>query len=119
VTFRAVHVAFAWFVLLGNGMAGAWALAAHRMVRLRSPWLWRFTAVAQVSIAVQVLLGVAALRLDGVEATDIHMFYGFVAMASVAIIYSYRQQLEPWRYLLYGYGGLFLMGLGIRAFFLD
>jgi hypothetical protein len=33
----------------------------------------------------------------------------------VAIIYSYRHQLEKYRYLLYGGGGLFLMGLGIRA----
>ncbi len=46
------------------------------------------------------------------------MFYGFVAFASVGIIYSYRQQLEEWTYLLYGFGGLFLMGLGLRAIYL-
>jgi hypothetical protein len=33
----------------------------------------------------------------------------------VGIIYSYRAQLKPHLYLLYGFGGLFLMGLGIRA----
>jgi hypothetical protein len=33
----------------------------------------------------------------------------------VAIIYSYRLQLKSRVYLLYGFGGLFLMGLGIRA----
>jgi hypothetical protein len=43
------------------------------------------------------------------------MFYGFVAIMSVAIIYSYRAQLRHRLYLLYGFGGLFLMGLGIRA----
>ena len=43
------------------------------------------------------------------------MFYGFVALASVGIIYSYRQQLRRQVYLLYGFGGLFLMGLAIRA----
>jgi len=43
------------------------------------------------------------------------MFYGFVAVLSVALIYSYRAQMEKYRYLLYGFGGLFLMGLGIRA----
>lgn len=116
--YRDLHVAFAWFVLVGNGVAGGWALAAHRFAAFRTSWLWRLTAFAQVSVAVQVALGVATLRLDGVEVPRIHMFYGFVALASVAIIYSYRQQLEPWRYLLYGYGGLFLMGLGVRAFFL-
>ena len=44
-----------------------------------------------------------------------HALYGFVALASVGIIYSYRHQLAGRRYLLYGLGGLFLMGLGIRA----
>jgi hypothetical protein len=38
-----------------------------------------------------------------------------VALASVGIIYSYREQVAAHRYLLYGLGGLFLMGLGIRA----
>ena len=33
----------------------------------------------------------------------------------MGIIYSYRQQMEKQRYLLYGLGSLFIMGLGIRA----
>jgi hypothetical protein len=43
------------------------------------------------------------------------MFYGFVAFIAVGILYSYRQQLRERVYLLYGFGGLFVMGLGIRA----
>ena len=50
-----------------------------------------------------------------IEAPEFHMFYGFVALISVGIIYSYRDQLRHRLYLLYGLGGLFLMGLGIRA----
>jgi hypothetical protein len=50
-----------------------------------------------------------------ITAPQFHMFYGFVAIVSVALIYSYRPQMEKYRYLLYGFGGLFLMGLGIRA----
>ncbi|MEY4158329.1 MAG: hypothetical protein RL743_824, partial [Actinomycetota bacterium] len=42
-------------------------------------------------------------------------FYGFVAIIAVAIIYAYRVQMKSKVYLLYGFGGLFLMGLGIRA----
>ncbi len=118
VSFGNAHAAFAWFVLIGNGVAGAWALAAHRRPALRSPWLWRLTLVAQVGVVVQVMLGVAALRLDGAEASGIHTFYGFFAMAAVALIYSYRQQLQEWTYLLYGWGGLFLMGMTIREFYL-
>ena len=43
------------------------------------------------------------------------MFYGFVAIIAVGIIYRYRQQMASRLYLLYGFGGLFIMGLGIRA----
>jgi hypothetical protein len=48
-----------------------------------------------------------------------HAFYGFVAIASVGIIYSYRPQLKGKTYLLYGGGSLFLMGLGIRSMILS
>ncbi|MDA3040143.1 MAG: hypothetical protein O3C27_11570 [Actinomycetota bacterium] len=119
MSFRDIHATFAWFVMVSNGIAGLWALAAHNVPTLRHRSLWPFTAAAQVSVAIQVVLGVAALRLDGRQVSSIHTFYGFVALASVAVIYSYLQQLEPHRYLLYGFGGLFVMGLAIRAFFLD
>ena len=59
--------------------------------------------------------GVILVAREDREAPQFHMFYGFVALASVGIIYSYRHQLAGRRYLLYGLGGLFLMGLGIRA----
>lgn len=102
---------------MANAVAGLWALGAHRLPALRVPALWWVTAVAEVAIVVQVVLGVVLIQ-QGREAPEFHLFYGFVALASVGIIYSYRQQLEPWRYLLYGFGGLFLMGLGLRALFL-
>ena len=71
--------------------------------------------MAQVAIFVQVALGVGLVAGEGIEAPQFHMFYGFVALITVGLIYSYRAQLERHRYLLYGFGGLFLMGLGIRA----
>ncbi len=39
----------------------------------------------------------------------------FVAIIAIGIIYSYRHQMRHRLYLLYGFGGLFIMGLGIRA----
>lgn len=117
--FRDAHAAFAWFVIVANGVAGVWALAAERVLSLRHKALWWFTGVAEVGVAIQVVLGVAALQLEDRDASDIHMFYGFIAFATIGIIYSYRQQLEAWRFRLYGLGGLFLMGLGLRALFLD
>ncbi|HZA74832.1 MAG TPA: hypothetical protein VE623_00385 [Acidimicrobiales bacterium] len=110
-----VHVAGAWFVVVANATAGLWALGAHRWPGLRRPSLWWFTAAAQLAIAVEVVLGVVLVAREDRDAPQFHMFYGFVALASVGIIYSYRQQLADRRYLLYGLGGLFLMGLGIRA----
>jgi hypothetical protein len=110
-----IHESFAWFVIIGNGLAGLWSLAAHWLEPLRTRALWWFTIVVEVAIFVQVAMGVGLVAGEGLEAPQFHMFYGFVAIIAVGIIYSYRNQLEQWRYLLYGFGGLFLMGLGIRA----
>jgi hypothetical protein len=102
-------------VVVANGAAGIWALAAQRIESLRSRQLWWFTVVAQLAIFVEVILGVAAQSGDRRDAPDFHLFYGFVALITVALIYSYRDQLTGRRHLLYGLGGLFLMGLCIRA----
>lgn len=102
-------------MILGNGLAGMWALGAHRIESLRTRALWWFTVFAEVSVFVQVGLGVAMVAGQDIAAPQFHMFYGFVAIIAVGIIYSYRQQLRHRLYLLYGFGGLFVMGLGIRA----
>jgi hypothetical protein len=98
-----------------NAAVGAWALAAHWQERLRSRLLWRATVVAEVAIVLEVVLGVALVAIDDYEVAQFHAFYGFVALATIGIIYSYRHQLRPHLYLLYGLGGLFLMGLALRA----
>jgi hypothetical protein len=110
-----VHAWVAWVVVVSNALAGAWALAAHWLPAARHRSLWWFTAAAQLTIVAQVILGVLVVTTEDREASQFHMFYGFVALASVGIIYSYRQQLAAHKYLLYGLGGLFLMGLAIRA----
>jgi hypothetical protein len=109
------HVAVAWVVVVTNALAGLWALGAHWLPALRRRQLWWFTLAAELTIVAQVILGVLLVTTEEREAPQFHMFYGFVALASVGIIYSYREQLEPHKYLLYGLGGLFLMGLAIRA----
>jgi len=68
-----------------------------------------------VAVFVQVGLGVGLVAGQHIKAPQFHMFYGFVAIIAVGIIYSYRSQLRHRLYLLYGLGGLFVMGLGIRA----
>jgi len=113
---RDFHQNWSWFMIIGNGFAGLWSLGAHRWEALRSRALWWFIAVAEAAVFVQVALGVALVNKYKLEFPAFHAFYGFVAIIAVAIIYSYRNQMKKKLYLLYGGGGLFLMGLGIRAF---
>jgi hypothetical protein len=110
-----VHKGWAWFVIVANAVAGLWSLAAHRWPVLRSRALWWYTGVAQATMLVQVVLGVAMINRYKVQAPKFHMFYGFVGLIAITILYSYRSQLKHKIYLLYGFGGLFVMGLGIRA----
>ncbi|MFZ6004870.1 MAG: hypothetical protein ACOYXM_13165 [Actinomycetota bacterium] len=115
MTLRDAHADMAWVVVVANGAVGLWALAAHYREQLRVGALWRATVVAEVLIFVQVALGVALVAAQDFEVAQFHAFYGFVAIATVGIVYSYRQQVVPHRFLLYGLSGLFLMGLALRA----
>ena len=108
------HLVLAWVVIIANGLAGAWALAAHRYERLRVKQLWWFTGFAEIAVLVQVALGVLLYQDHKGQDFGFHMLYGFSAAFAVAIIYSYRSQLKDKTYLLYGCGGLFIMGLGLR-----
>ena len=110
-----LHKNWTWIVIVGNGLAGVWSLSAHKIQGLRTRELWWFIAPVEVSIFVQVGMGVALVNKYKLEFPEFHAFYGFVAIMAVAIIYSYRNQLKSKVYLLYGGGSLFLMGLGIRA----
>ena len=73
---------------------------------------------AELTIFVQAGLGVALVNVEKIDPPQFHLFYGFVAIIAVGILYSYRTT-SPWvrerLYLVYGFGSLFLMGLGIRA----
>lgn len=109
------HTQWAWMVIIGNALAGLWCLGAHWIPALRVKALWWFVIAAELTIFVQVVLGVIMVAGQGIHAPPFHMFYGFVAIIAVALLYSYRTQIRAWQYLLYGFGGLFLMGLGIRA----
>jgi hypothetical protein len=115
VAVRDFHEHFAWFVIIGNGLAGAWALAANWLLQLRTRALWWFVALAELTVFVQVTLGVVLVNKYKFRFPKFHAFYGFVAIIAIAIVYSYRVQMKHRLYLLYGLGGLFIAGLGIRA----
>ena len=114
-TLLRVHRSWAWVVIIANGLAGCWALAAHRWPEWRTRSLWWFTGAAEVAVFVQVGLGVGMVAGEHKVAAQFHMFYGFVAIIAVSILDKYLTALKAKVYLLYGGGGLFVMGLAIRA----
>lgn len=115
-----VHSWFSWVVVISNAVAGLWALGAHWRQSVRGTPLWVFVAVAQVTIFVQVIIGVILQNSQNLEPPQFHNFYGFVSLAAVGIIYSYRTQVAAeYKYLLYAGGCLFLMGMSIRAMLLN
>jgi len=113
-----IHRSFAWFVIVSNALAGLWCLGAHRFEALRTRAMWWFVIAAELTVFVQVILGV--MLVSGVggqkyEPPKFHMLYGFFGIFAVGILYSYKGSMKKHQYLLYGLGGLFIMGLGIRA----
>jgi hypothetical protein len=110
-----VHKTWAWVVIVGNGLGGVWALGAHWLPGLRTRALWWFTVFVELAVFVQVMLGVGLVAGQHRTVPQFHLFYGFMAIIAVGLLYSYRQQMRYRIYLLYGGGGLFVMGLGIRA----
>ena len=112
---RDLHIVNGWVVVFANALAGIWALAAHRWEGARHPLLWPYVVVAEVVIFVQAILGVTLQNVEDLEPDDFHYLYGFSMIIAVALLYGYRQQMYPHRFVLYGGGSLFIMGMGIRA----
>ena len=112
-----LHRAWGYAAIVANFLAGVYTLIAWRVPRLRNRWLWWPTIIAEAMMLIQVLLGVLLVSVEHYEPPRFHMFYGFVAFIAIGLLYSYRY---VWRAanrmeLAYGLGGLFIMGLGIRA----
>ncbi|HTK14871.1 MAG TPA: hypothetical protein VL769_00650 [Acidimicrobiia bacterium] len=112
-----LHRAWGYAAIVANFVAGVYTLVAWRMPKLRNRWLWWPTIIAEAMMLIQVFLGVLLVSAEDYEPPRFHMFYGFVAFIAIGLLYSYRY---VWRAanrmeLAYGLGGLFIMGLGIRA----
>lgn len=113
-----IHESLGWYVIALNGLAGLYALAAWRFEQLRGRPLWVAVIVAESAILVQVLLGTILVAGDEGYRKAVprfHMFYGFLIFITIGLLYQYRAQMKGRQELLYGIGGLFIMGLGIRA----
>jgi hypothetical protein len=113
-----IHKYFGYVGIVLNALVGLYALAAWRWKRLRGRPLWIATLVAEVTILLQVLIGTIMVAGDEGYRKVVprfHMFYGFLIFVTIGLLYQYRSQMKGRQELLYGLGGLFIMGLGIRA----
>lgn len=114
------HVVVGWVLIVLNALAGVWCLAADRVVALRGRAVWACVILAQLSAFAQAILGVVLSRQEGVVLDDMHALYGFSAIVAAGILYSYRTSpfMRGRELLLYGFGSLFVMGLGLRNLYL-
>ena len=115
-----LHTVNGWIMIVTNALVGVWALAAQYLPAIRHRTMWWATAVAQVWTVVVAVTGALIVTRQDVELESFHALYGFSTIFAVAILYSYRNSpfIADKVHLLYGLGGLFIMGLGIRALFL-
>ena len=113
---RDAHIVNAWLLIGLNAIAGIWCLAAHRWKRLEGRAMWIAVIVAELTVFVQAVLGAVYSKRSGVPIHDMHMLYGVSAIVAVAILYSYRGSafIKSNLLLMYGFGSLFIMGLGLR-----
>jgi hypothetical protein len=110
-----IHRVFAWITIVGNGVAGGFALAAWRVPSLRGRAVWTLAIAAETALLIQVMLGVILVSDDAIVAPRFHMFYGFVGFITVGLAYSYRTSMRGRLEMFYGLVGVFLMGVAIRA----
>ena len=117
---RQVHEVTAWLLIGLNAAAGVWCLVAYQLSALRGRLLWSAVIIAQLTTGVQAVVGALLSNQEGVELDDMHALYGFSAVIAVGIMYSYRTSpfMKGKELLLYGFGGLFVMGLGLRNLYL-
>jgi hypothetical protein len=99
-------------------LVGVWALAGHRWHVVRCRALWVATALAYAVVVGNLVVASLLVARYEWEFPDLHMLYEFSGVVAIGIIYSYAQQLPSRRYLIYGFGGLFLMGLAIRNIYI-
>ena len=116
MTLRQLHADFAWAVVATSAAAGIWAIGAYYQERFRTKALWWATGVAEITVVVEVCLGVALVAIQDYDVAPFHTLYGFSGIVAIGILYSYRDQVKREHlWLLYGLGGLFMMGLALRA----
>jgi len=115
-----LHRSVAWFLIFSNAAVGVWSLTAHWYPAMRSVVLWVCIGIAQISAFAMAIIGALMVNRNDIELDQFHALYGFSTIVAVGILYSYRTSpfINDKQYLLYGFGSLFIMGLGLRAMYI-
>lgn len=108
-----------WAQVAACAVAGAWALAAHQWGMLRRSVLWWLTGLAYGVVSVNVVAASVLVARYDWEFPELHMLYEYSNLVAIAIVVSYAKQIPPRRWLIYGFGTLFIMGLALRALFMS
>lgn len=97
-----------------SGVVGLWGVVTSRRDSVPKAFYWA-VGVAIAGLAVQVVLGVLAMGVEGTDPGNQHVFYGVVIAFVFAFTYIYRAQFRKRPALYYGLLLLFTMGLAIRG----
>jgi hypothetical protein len=97
-----------------SGVVGLWGVLMARKQTPPKAFYWA-VGVAVAGLLVQVLLGVGAMSIQGINPGNQHVFYGVVIAFAMAFTYIYRAQFRKRPTLYFGLLLLFCMGLAIRG----
>jgi hypothetical protein len=114
-TIGSYHRVWGWYAVGVMAFVGVWGLILAVLKREPGKLYWWAFGLATVGIVSQVLMGIYAFSVGGIQPGNQHVFYGVVIMFTLAFAYIYRLQLAKRPALSYGLLALFLMGLGMRA----
>ena len=109
------HSIWGWVAVGVTGLIGLGGIAWHFTRRNVGRPFWVLIATGIGVMAVQVILGLLAMNLEGIDPGNQHVFYGVVISFTLAFAYIYRSQFRKKPALYYGLLMLFLMGLGLRG----
>lgn len=112
------HHDMAYAAIAVNFGAGIWMLLSLKFKHWkRYKYFYTPVYAGWLAICVQGFLGIS-LYMSGYEVDQekgFHYFYGFIAMMTAAILYSYTKTLGSKKILIYGISSLFLAGIGTRS----
>jgi hypothetical protein len=114
-TVGSYHRSWGWYAIGLMAFVGLWGLILSVLKRAPGRIYWWAFGIATTGIMAQVVMGIYAFSVGGIQPGNQHVFYGVVIMFTLAFAYIYRAQLAKRPALSYGLLALFLMGLGMRA----